>query len=89
MVKRKVEVINVLGLHLRAAAILVQTASKFESEIELRKDDLLVDAKSLLAVLGLEASKGTEIQITATGPDEEEALARLVELVKDKFEEDE
>jgi phosphocarrier protein len=89
MVKRKVEVINVLGLHLRAAALLVQTASKFESEIELRKDDLLVDAKSLLAVLGLEASKGTEIQITATGPDEEEALAQLVELVKDKFQEDE
>jgi phosphocarrier protein HPr len=89
MVKRKVEVINNLGLHLRAAALLVKMASGFESEIEIRKDDVVVDAKSIMAVLGLEASKGTELDITARGRDEEDALTQLVGLVKDKFNEGE
>jgi phosphocarrier protein HPr len=87
MVQLKVEVINNLGLHLRAAALLVKKASEFESEIEIRRDDIVVDAKSIMAVLGLEASKGTVLEITARGPDEAEALKQLVDLVKGKFDE--
>ena len=89
MVQCKVEVINVFGLHLRAAALLVKKASEFESEIEIRKNDMVVDAKSIMAVLGLEGSKGSELGITATGADEEEALKQLVILVERKFYEEE
>ena len=85
MVQRKVEIINILGLHLSAAALLVKKASEFESEIEIRKNDTVVDAKSIMAVLGLAASKGVELEITATGRDEEDALRQLVGLVEDKF----
>jgi phosphocarrier protein HPr len=85
MVECKVQVINNLGLHLRAAALLVKKASEFESEIEIRKGDVAVDAKSIMAVLGLEASKGVELEIVARGRDEEEAVRQLAQLVKDKF----
>lgn len=89
MVQRKVEIINVLGLHLRAAALLVKKASEFESEIEIRKNDTVVDAKSIMAVLGLEASKGSELEITAKGQDEDDAMKQLVGLVRKKFYEEE
>ena len=89
MVERKVEVINNLGLHLRAAALLVKLASAFESDIQIRKEDVVVDAKSIMAVLGLEASKGVELEITARGRGEKDALEQLVRLVKDKFHEEE
>lgn len=89
MVQCKVEVVNLLGLHLRAAARLVKKAAEFESEIEIRKNDVVVDAKSIMAVLGLEGSKGSELEITATGRDEEDALRQLVSLVEKKFYEEE
>jgi phosphocarrier protein HPr len=89
MVQCKVQVINKLGLHLRAAALFVKKASEFRSDIEVRRDDVVVDAKSIMAVLGLEASMGVELEITARGPDEDEALRQLAELVKDKFHEGE
>jgi phosphocarrier protein len=89
MVHRKVEIINALGLHLRAAALLVKKASEFESDIEIRKDDIVVDAKSIMAVLGLEGSKGAELEITADGRDEDAAMKQLVVLVERKFYEEE
>jgi phosphotransferase system HPr (HPr) family protein len=89
MVQCKVEIVNLLGLHLRAAARLVKKAAEFESEIEIRKNDVVVDAKSIMAVLGLEGSKGSEIEITATGRDEDDALRQLVSLVEKKFYEEE
>jgi phosphocarrier protein HPr len=89
MVRRTVEVTNKLGLHLRAAALLVKKASEFVSEIEIRKGDVVVDAKSIMAVLGLEGSRGSELEITANGPDEEKAVDQLVDLIRDKFYEDE
>ena len=89
MVHRKVEIINVLGLHLRAAALLVKKASEFESDIEIRKNDIVVDAKSIMAVLGLEASKGSELEITVEGQDEDAAMKQLVGLVERKFYEEE
>ena len=89
MVERDVKITNKLGLHLRAAAVLVQTASSFESDIHLRKGDVEVDAKSIMGVLGLEAAQGTELKIIAQGSDEEAAVRAIVGLIEAKFNEEE
>jgi phosphocarrier protein HPr len=89
MVQQQVTITNKLGLHLRAAALLVKTASGFEAEIRLRKGDMEVDAKSIMAVLGLEGALGVELLVTADGSDEEMALRTLVGLIEAKFDEGE
>ena len=89
MIERKVTITNKLGLHLRAAAALVLTAAAFESRIQLRKDDIVVDAESIMAVIGLEAAKGVEVIVTADGPDEDRALIAVIDLVEAKFNEEE
>jgi len=89
MVQDTVVIINKLGLHLRAAALLVQTAAAFESEVRLRNKDVEVDAKSIMAVLGLEAAKGVQLVVTAAGPDEKDALKAITGLVEMKFDEEE
>jgi phosphocarrier protein HPr len=89
MVQQQVTITNKLGLHLRAAALLVKTASGFEAEIRLRKGDMEVDAKSIMAVLGLEGALGVELLVTADGSDEEMALRALVGLIEAKFDEGE
>lgn len=85
MIRHKVLIVNKLGLHARAAAKLVSTASRFDSRILLGKDAREVDAKSILSVMMLAASKGTEIELIIDGPDEENAKAALVELIADYF----
>ncbi len=89
MIERDVKIINKLGLHLRAAAALVQTASGFASDIHLRKDDMEVDAKSIMGVLGLEAGQGTHLKVIASGSDEEDAVRAIVGLIEAKFNEEE
>ncbi|RPJ86956.1 MAG: HPr family phosphocarrier protein [Acidobacteria bacterium] len=80
---------NQLGLHARAAARLVRTASRFESEIKLTSlnNDKEADGKDILGVMLLAASCGTELQITAEGVDEKAAIAELVQLVEENFQE--
>lgn len=85
MVERKVEVINKLGLHVRPAAMLVQKASKFRSEIRLQKDDLEVNAKSILSVMALAAQMGSFVIIKAEGEDEVFAVEELAKLFEEKF----
>ncbi len=85
MVERKVEVINKLGLHVRPAAMLVQKASKFRSEIRLQKDDLEVNAKSILSVMALAAQMGSFVIIKAEGEDEALAVEELARLFEEKF----
>lgn len=80
---------NRLGLHARAAAMLVQTASKFEADIKVCKDGQVVDARSILGLLMLAAAQGSFIEVTAQGPDAEQALAAIEELVSRRFDEDE
>jgi phosphocarrier protein len=80
---------NLLGMHLRAAAELVKTASRFESEIRLSRDDIVVDAKSIMALLGLEGAQGVEVTVSADGKDEEDALRAVIGLIEAKFNEDE
>jgi phosphocarrier protein len=89
MVQRRVTITNKLGLHLRAAAVLVQTASAFESDVHLHRDDMEVDAKSIMGVLGLEGGIGVELLVSADGSDEESALRAVVGLIKAKFNEEE
>lgn len=77
-----------VGLHARPAAQFVQSASKFESEItvaNITKESDPVNAKSILSVLTLGVHQGYEIQITADGPDENDALKALDQLVADNF----
>ncbi|MGC9100615.1 MAG: HPr family phosphocarrier protein [Caldisericum sp.] len=76
---------NKVGLHARPAAVLVQAANKFKSEIKLEKDGNEVSVKSILGVLSLGAEKGTVVVVTANGVDEEEALKTIEELVNNNF----
>ena len=80
-----VEIVNKLGLHARAAAKFVSLASTFDSEIGLEKDGRQVNGKSIMGVMMLAASQGTRVRLSADGPDEEEALRQLQDLVSDCF----
>lgn len=81
MVEGTVEIVNVLGLHARAAARFVRAASQYRSKVAVSKDGTTTDGKSILGILFLAASVGSTITITATGEDEQDALAALVSLV--------
>ncbi|EMP56005.1 phosphotransferase system, phosphocarrier protein Hpr [Marinobacter santoriniensis NKSG1] len=85
MIRRPVTIINKLGLHARATAKLVATASNFDSSLRIARNDREVDAKNIMQVMMLAASQGTEVELIAEGPDEEEAVAALVELIDDYF----
>ena len=87
MVECGVTIVNRLGLHARAAARLVRTATAFESALRLARADrsASADAKSILSVLMLAASLGTELIITADGADEREALDALCQLISGGF----
>ena len=84
---KDIAIINKLGLHARAAAKLVHTASRFDSDIKLKKGGEEVDAKSILGILLLAAGKGTTVTVTASGSDEGEALESIEELIRNRFDE--
>ena len=87
MQERRVIVTNRLGLHARAAARLVRTASAYRSALRIERADrsASADAKSILSVLMLAAARGTELRATAEGADEEEALRAVCELIMSGF----
>ena len=76
---------NRLGLHARAAALLVKTANKFASEVTIEKDGLEVNGKSIMGILMLAASKGTKITLKVEGRDSVQALQTLGRLIENKF----
>jgi phosphocarrier protein len=82
------EVVNKAGLHARPAAELVKLAGTFSSEIHVEKDGLQVNGKSIMGVLMLAAEQGSTLRFTAAGPDADDALKALVELVNRGFEEE-
>ena len=88
MIERDVAIRNRLGLHARAAAKFVQTASRFQSEIKIRKNGEEVDGKSILGLLLLAASQGTRITIAVYGEDEAAAFAAVEDLIARSFDED-
>jgi len=85
MVERRVQIVNKLGLHARAAAKFVRTASTFSSKIIVQKDGMEVDGKSILGVLMLAASRGTHLVLRATGRDEEAAIEAIEALITSRF----
>ena len=78
-------ILNELGLHARAAAQFVKIASRFSSEILVKKDSREVNGKSIMGILMLAAAKGSEIRITVSGGDASEALSALQNLIENKF----
>lgn len=85
MIVKKLEIINVLGLHARAAAKLVKTASRFESRIEIKKDNKTANAKSIMGIMMLAATQYSWIEIIIEGLDELAALFAIEELVTSRF----
>lgn len=87
MISEMITITNDTGLHARPAALFVSTATKFKSEIMLQKGEKKINAKSILAVLSLGITKGADVTISAQGPDEEEAVGSLTELIRSNFNE--
>ncbi len=85
MIQENLTIINKLGLHARAAAKLVGVAGRFESRIKLIKDGRDADAKSIMSVMMLAATQGTELVVEIEGPDATEAWDALLHLVQDRF----
>jgi phosphotransferase system HPr (HPr) family protein len=84
-VAQEVTLKNKLGLHARPAAHLVRLAAQYKSKVFLVKDNTRIDAKSIMGVMMLAAEQGASLTIECQGEDEEELLAKLVQLVEDKF----
>jgi phosphocarrier protein HPr len=87
--KARFRIVNRLGLHARAAAALVKTASRYQCDVVLCKDGDEVNGKSIMGVLMLAAAKGSEIEVVAQGSDAEACLGALGALIADKFGEEE
>ncbi|HEX8458941.1 MAG TPA: HPr family phosphocarrier protein [Pyrinomonadaceae bacterium] len=87
MLDKQVMIVNRLGLHARAAAKLVRTASAYHSHVRLERTDggAVADAKSILSVLLLAASRGTHLRLTVEGADEREALGAICALIENGF----
>lgn len=85
MIRQPIVIINKLGLHARATAKLVATASEYDCSVKLGRDGREVDAKNIMQIMMLAASKGTEVELVADGPDEHEAIEALAALINNYF----
>jgi phosphocarrier protein len=86
MTEEKVTVKNRAGLHARPASVLVKTAQKFDSSIFLEKDEMKVNAKSIMNIFALAATYNSEIIVSAEGCDEKEAVSTICTLFNNRFE---
>jgi phosphocarrier protein HPr len=89
MVEETITIINILGLHARAAVKFVNTANRFTASVKINKDGSEIDGKSILGILTLAAIQGSEITLKITGADEKAALRALKELIRTRFGEEE
>ncbi len=89
MITYRKKIINKLGLHARAASKFVSISSSFTSRIEVVCNERKIDGKSIMAVMMLAASQGSELELHCNGHDEEAACKALCELIDDRFGEDE
>jgi len=85
MIRQSITIINKLGLHARAASKLVNCASQFESEVSIERSGNRVNAKSIMGVMMLAASKGVELQLEIDGSDEQICQQAIVELINSRF----
>jgi len=88
MVEQTVTIKNRAGMHARPAALLVQTANRFASDIYLEKDGEKINGKSIMGILTLAATYNSSIKIIADGSDEQQALQSICTLFENKFEEE-
>ncbi len=88
MLEQEFIIINKLGLHARASALLVKNATRFHSEIKIEREGIEVNGKSIMGIMMLAAAKGTVIRLKVEGEDEQEAMAGLKELIENGFGED-
>ena len=89
MLHRQIEVINKLGMHARAAAKFVTLAQTYSADIQIARNGQQVNGKSIMGVMMLAAAKGSTIELTVDGEDETQALQSLVQLINNRFDEDE
>jgi phosphocarrier protein len=89
MLDRTVTIRNKLGLHARAAVKFVNLSNRFSSSVKIVKDGDEIDGKSILGILTLAATQGTSIRLLVSGKDEEAAMAALIELIGNRFDEKE
>lgn len=85
MIKEEIEIINILGLHARASTKFTQTASQFSCDIWVTRNGRRVNAKSIMGVMMLAASKGSMVELEASGEDEHQAIDALKALINDYF----
>lgn len=87
-VEREFTILNKFGIHARPAALLVKTLSQFQCDVAVEKDGATASAKSIMGLLTLEGHHGARLKFTACGPDADEALAAVQDLIARKFYED-
>jgi len=85
MLQQEFLIVNKLGLHARASALFVKTASRFTSEIKLAKEGVEVNGKSIMGIMMLAASKDTMVRLTVDGPDEADAMQTIGDLIVNGF----
>ena len=85
MIKKKVTVQNAAGIHARPASLIVKEATRFESEFHVHMYGYRINGKSILGLLTLAAEQGAELELEMEGPDEEEAMERIVSMFNNGF----
>ncbi|MEI6206248.1 MAG: HPr family phosphocarrier protein [Desulfuromonadales bacterium] len=85
MLHQEFQIINKLGLHARASALFVKTASRFSSDVKLAREGIEVNGKSIMGIMMLAAPKGTTVSLTVEGTDETEAMQGLGDIILNGF----
>jgi phosphocarrier protein len=85
MLQKEFMIINKLGLHARASALFVKTASRFSSDVKLGREGVEVNGKSIMGIMMLAASKGSAVILTVTGTDEDDAFQAIGDLIANGF----
>ena len=88
MIERNITIRNRAGIHARPAFLIVQTATKFDSQVSLEKDGVKVNAKSIMGIITLGAAYKSILNLSAEGPDEAEVVEAVARLVENRFEEE-
>ncbi|MDP8269049.1 MAG: HPr family phosphocarrier protein [Candidatus Tenebribacter davisii] len=88
MIRKKIKIVNKLGMHARPATLIVKTATKFRSEFKIIKSDMEINGKSIMGVMTLAAEFGSELELVADGVDEKFLIKEITELFAAKFGED-
>jgi phosphocarrier protein len=87
-IEREFKILNKFGIHARPAALFVKTVGQFQSDVQVNKDGNLASGRSIMSLLTLEGYCGSKLKVSATGPDAEDVLNAIGDLINNKFYED-